>query len=526
MPEASLHPEWLQRHPRDAILWLTALAMAVAIGMLALGGVILLDDRAYAWRYAEQASNNVVLALTRDIERSITLYDLSLQGAIDALARPDIDRISPETRHMALFGRSASAEYLGSLLVLDSSGNILASSTALDPPGINLSDRDYFKVHQQRGDVGLFISRPFKSRLRNGDASIAVSRRISRPDGSFGGVVIGAMRLAYFHDLSSTLNLGSAESVTLLRSDGRVIMHRPFRDSDVDSDLGDTPIFRAFSRTEAGTLVAPASPDGVERLYTFRHLPNLPLILTVTVSVNDIYAVWWRKAIGIGAVLSLLCGATVALCLLFRREILLRIEAERGLREAAEQLTIAATTDGLTGLANRRAFEERINLEWRLAIRAETSVALLMIDVDFFKGFNDRYGHVEGDRVLRALADCIACNVMRPADLGARYGGEEFVALLPGTEAQGAVAVAQRIRGAVIELDIPHAAGTTGHVTVSIGVAVACPSPGDAHAALVALADAALYEAKRTGRNRVTLATRENDVSVWEPMAEARSQAD
>lgn len=526
MRQAGVHTFQPRIQPRHAIQWLTLLAMGVAVGMLALGGAILVDSRADAWRQAEHASNNLELALTRDIERNVMLYDLSLQGVIEAMNRPDIDKISPETRQMTLFDRAATAEYLGALLVLDADGTVIADSTTMAPRPVNLSDREHFKVHQQRADVGLFISRPFKSRLRADESSIAISRRISRPDGSFGGVVTGAMRLDYFKDLFAKLELGSNGSVTLFRSDGRVIMRRPYNPSVIDSNIGQTPAARIMAGANAGTMVREAAIDGVKRLYTFRHLHNLPLILTVGVAVDDIYAVWWRKALGIGAVLLLLCGATIVLCLLFRRELIRRMEAETRLRDAADQLAILAATDGLTGLANRRAFDERLSQEWNRAIRSETPVALLMMDADLFKSYNDRYGHVEGDQVLRSIALCIARSALRPYDNDARYGGEEFAVLLSETEISGAVVVAERIRSAVAELGIPHDGSLIGHVTISIGVAVVRPRLGDPQTLLVERADSALYDAKHAGRNRVCVSGWEDALLAWDPASPERWQAD
>ena len=246
------------------------------------------------------------------------------------------------------------------------------------------------------------------------------------------------------------------------------------------------------------------TPRGMRLFYTFHRLPSLPLVLGVAVSVDDIGATWRYQAAEIGAALTVLCVMIVILSLLFRREIRRRLGAEDRLRDAAERMTVIATTDSLTGLANRRAFEERLTQEWLRAIRGRTSIALLILDADFFKLFNDRYGHPGGDAVLRSIAGCITSNVLRPADIGARYGGEEFVVLLPETEFQGAMIVAERIRIAVASLDIRHAAHPSGRVTVSIGVGVAYPTAADAAAALVGLADEALYQAKHEGRNRVS----------------------
>ena len=497
------------------IRWLTALSISVALGMLVLGGVILLEARNDAWRQAEQASSNLTVALEQDIARNITLYDLSIQGVAKGMNLPGINQVSPEIRQMTLFDRAASAEYLGALVALDTTGNIVEDSTSSVPHQFNLGDRDYFLIHKERPDAGLFISRPVESRLR-GDMMISISRRISNPDGSFGGVVMGTLRLKYFQDLFGKLDLGSSGSVVLFRADGRVIMRRPFRQADIDRDLSARDPFQRFLKAASGHLLDTAALDGVKRFYAYRHIANLPLILSVGIAVEDINAVWRRKAAGIGLALIVLCGTTVALCLLSRREILRRTVAESGLVEAARRLSVMAATDGLTGLANRRAFQETLTGEWRRAIRGETSIALMMLDADCFKLFNDRYGHPEGDCVLRRIAMCIEHNVLRPSDLGARYGGEEFVVVLPETGLIGALLAAERVRAAVAELNIPHLGSPSGRVTVSIGVAVAHPAHEDMEGSLVKQADEALYEAKRSGRNRVSAVGGQPPVLTWE----------
>ncbi len=197
------------------------------------------------------------------------------------------------------------------------------------------------------------------------------------------------------------------------------------------------------------------------------------------------------------------------------RDIARRKAAELELERAHAELARLATSDGLTGLANRRCFDERLIQEWRRTAREEAPLSLVLLDVDQFKRFNDRYGHPAGDRCLRAVAQAVAGSVRRPGDLVARYGGEELVLLLPGTDQPGLTLLAERLRATVEALGIVHEDnGGCGVVTVSIGAATVLPSGHEADdgAQLLALADAALYEAKRGGRNRVVTsgpATRE-----------------
>jgi diguanylate cyclase (GGDEF)-like protein len=482
---------------------LTTIGMGIALGMVGLGALAMLNARSDAWRQAEQAGSNLAHALERDIARNITTLDLSLQGAIDALRQPGIDTASPGIRHMALFNRAGTAEYLGSLLVLDAEGKVTASTKPLGQSALDLTDRDYFQVHQEHPDAGLFLSRPFQSRLRSGDPSIALSRRVTGQDGRFEGVVMSALRLAYFGDLFSKLDLGSKGSVSLFRTDGILMARFPSREADFNRDLGGAETFRQFAAAPSGSFVGTAALDGVERFYTFRRVKDLPLILSVAVATSDVQATWWAKVWALGLILVVLCAATVVLCLLFRREMLRRIAAESALQSAVGQLSVMAATDGLTGLVNRRQFDATLEQEWRRAIRSGTPISLLLLDADFFKSYNDGYGHLAGDEVLRSIASCLQLVLRRPADTGARYGGEEFVAILPDTDAAGAWNTAERVRSAVAALEIPHAASLVGRVTVSIGVATAYPQAEQKAAVLIREADEALYEAKRNGRNRV-----------------------
>ena len=496
--------ELAPKRKRPRVVWLTAAGICLAGGMLLLGIVVLLDLRNDAWRQAENASDNLAAALEQDITRNLLTLDLSLQGVAEALALPGINGIAPQVRQAALFDRAATAEYLGSITVVDAQGNLTEKSTPNLAP-IKYADREYFTAHQQRSDLGLFISRPLRSRISS-KWVVTLSRRLPAPDGSFGGVVVGAIYLELFSDMFEKLDLGPNGSVTLFRDDGRVIARNPLTEGDIDRDLGAAKSFQDCNRLVAGHFVNTAAIDQVSRLYTCRHLRKLPLVLSVNVSTEHILAAWRGKAAVIGAALVTLCIATMGLSLLFRRELRRRQDVEASLHAAAERLSTLASTDALTDLGNRRVFEAALDREWRRAVRHELPTALLMLDVDSFKAFNDHYGHQAGDQVLKRIASCMARNVGRPCDLAARYGGEEFVVLLPETDTAGALAVADSIRKDIESLDIQHRGSFCGRVTASIGVAAIRPQAADHPGMLVEAADKALYTAKNAGRNRVALA--------------------
>lgn len=191
--------------------------------------------------------------------------------------------------------------------------------------------------------------------------------------------------------------------------------------------------------------------------------------------------------------------------------LLQRDAAYRALRESQQQLLEAnlelrklTQSDGLTGLSNRRYLDEYLSAEWRRGMRAQSEVSMLMIDVDNFKQYNDTYGHVAGDEVLKRIASTVEGCVGRPSDLAARFGGEEFAVVLPGTSAGGTRLLAETIRLHVEALRIPHSGSSSGlHVTISIGCATQVPALDAPMTALIEAADLALYRAKRDGKNRV-----------------------
>jgi diguanylate cyclase (GGDEF)-like protein len=178
-------------------------------------------------------------------------------------------------------------------------------------------------------------------------------------------------------------------------------------------------------------------------------------------------------------------------------------ERDRELRSANRHLEALASIDSLSGLANRRSFDTRLDAEWRRAANLKRPISLMMIDVDHFKLFNDNYGHLEGDGCLRIIGDTLSAASSHNAHFAARYGGEEFVLLLPDTHLGAAFEIAERLRAAVAALTITHRYAPCGYVTISIGVACLTPTDHDSPDVLLEAADGALYAAKRHGRNKV-----------------------
>jgi diguanylate cyclase (GGDEF)-like protein len=329
--------------------------------------------------------------------------------------------------------------------------------------------------------------------LHRGAYSIVLSRRITGPDGSFQGVVAGSLRFTYFHELFGRLQLGDGDTISVLRSDRTIIMRRPFDLDVIGKKLSDMPRGKDPTMGTASTYSGMGPVDNISRLYV-RSMTASPLSVIVGKPISDVLALWRTEALRIGAVMAAMILFVLATTLFLAREIRRRADAEDKLEELA-------TTDALTGLKNRRKFDEAIDSEWRRARRHKTPLSLLMIDADHFKTYNDTYGHQAGDQVLIGIAICISDSIKRGGDCAVRYGGEEFAVLLPDADSADAMMIAETIRRKVQGWsDEPVIS------TVSVGIASMTPESGMDWSDFVNAADKALYSAKAAGRNCCVLA--------------------
>ncbi len=468
-----------------------ASSVATVIGFSTVCGSVMLDMRRGEEELARQTLENLAAGIDADISRNIELFDLSLRAVAGAMVMPEIKQVSKEVRHLILFDHAATAKHFGAIQVFDSMGQLVFDASTLDPLAENRGDEEYFHIHRDQPYTGLYISKPM---LHRGAYAIVLSRRISGEDGSFLGVVAGSIRFSYFHELFGRLTLTPDETITVLRRDRTIIMRTPFDLDVIGTNLAERRNWTPNNLKENGSYSGVGPIDPTPRLYV-RRSGNGPLFTVVGKPLDGVFSLWRKEAIRIGAIMAALVLFVLGTTAFLAREIGRRAQAEEKLEELA-------TTDALTGLRNRRKFDAEIDVEWRRAGRHETPLALLIIDADHFKAFNDTYGHQAGDQVLVGIAICISDSVRRAGDCAARLGGEEFAVLLPGHTALEAFGVAEMIRRKVEQ----WCDGET-ITTVSIGVASLTPLAGQNWTDLVEAADRALYAAKANGRNQSVVAS-------------------
>jgi diguanylate cyclase (GGDEF)-like protein len=469
---------------------LGAIVFLVALCFCAIFGKILLDTRDAAWERAAEVASGVVSTVTSDIARNIESYDLSLQAVIEGLAYPEIVSISPELRQRVLFDRSATAKHLHGILYIDEGGIVRLDSREAFPKPVSHADRDYFQYHRLQKDSGLHVSRPF---VAESAQVISLSRRVSNPDGSFAGVVMGMVRLAYFTELFKDAVTSPNENVSLFRTDGTMLTRFPYDQSFVGRNMKHAGLFKHLPNAQSGRFESYAVADGIYRLFVYRTIGDLPLVASVGQATDDVYRAWRRYAAIVGLMVIVLCAISATFAFYLAREMRRRNEAERNLEKLA-------STDPLTGLFNRRDFNASLEREWRRAYRECSPLAILMIDADHFKSYNDRNGHQGGDKLLQIIGEAMLRSVRRGTDVPARFGGDEFTILLPGVTAQGAAQVAATVRRNLAELCRDF---SMEGADLSIGLAALTPKQGQAPTALVAEADKALYRAKAMGRGRI-----------------------
>ena len=494
---------------RSRVIYGTAsFVVFVCVALLVMNAWLVIRARTAENEQIARANTNLARAVSQQIDSTVTLAEHIISGIVFELERTDITPDTLQRLQPVLVNHASEVQAIKGLFIYDEQGRWLVYSDAAPAGALNNSDREYFIHHRTNPSARTLISGPIVSRS-SGEWVIPVSRRINDPDGKFAGVVLVTLSVKHLLGVLDRFQIGDQGAIALFATD-QLLVRRPFREADLGRRSTDTPLQQRFRASRSGTVEGRSTIDGVTRVISFEHLLDYPLFVTVAVGKDEALQEWKSASIYQTTWVVLLCLIVGVSGRYLIRSMRRRLVAELHLQSARDALTEAnerlehlAQEDGLTGLANRRYFDARLVLNFQQALASQTALAVVMIDVDEFKKYNDLYGHLEGDECLRRVAQALRSAVWRSGDLVARYGGEEMVLLLPSTDAEGGLEVAQRARLAVADLQIPHAAAALGTVSVSLGVAAWIPQPGSTPFELLRAADEALYLAKQEGRNTV-----------------------
>jgi diguanylate cyclase (GGDEF)-like protein len=523
------------------------LSIRARLIVLALIAVVpLMIDRArlieaHRTEYVAAASNDAVTLTRRGVDAQEELVT-AVKSVVQVVARTQAAFAdTPEICGKFLAGATSDAPWISGLSVIAPNGRI-SCSTVANRIGLNASDRPYFQdALRNRTFV---VSNNAAARQRGGMILVGAAPIVNDMDEA-DGVIAAGFDLPWIERIAAETARRPGAMMLVLDDIGAVLAAYPEQDKWLHKSFEASPLMDAM-RARIDGMVTAEGVDGVRRIFGFARIPNTNAHLAIGLDESEVLQRVAREMrtsyiqfalIGLVVLFGVWFGGEHAIVRPLRS--LARVasyighgnlttntgqrrwaaefaplaaaldgmakrlaEREHDLRIANAQLEHLTRLDGLSGLANRRGFDARLETEWREAASSGGALSLVMIDIDHFKSFNDHYGHVAGDMCLRTVGEALAA-ASGDASIVARYGGEEFALLFAGAAMESALESAEKLRAAIEVLDLTHAAAPSGHVTVSVGVASLRAQSGDSSQILIEAADAALYGAKRRGRNTV-----------------------
>ncbi|MFZ6769516.1 sensor domain-containing diguanylate cyclase [Undibacterium sp. Di26W] len=497
--------------PRLSLTWLAmGFVIFVCVSLICIDAGRSWTARKNQLREMQVSTANMARAIAQHADDTIKAADTALLGIDERIQTDGATPAALERLHHLLVRKTAELSQLKGLFIYDENGNSVVSSLASTPANMNNADSDYFIYHRTHQDKNSYIGPPIRSRS-SGIWVMTLSHRINHEDGSFAGVVLAAIEIDYFNKFYDSFDIGESGAIVLVSNSGNLMTRRPLLPDSIGKNMQSTTVFKESSAKPSGTFTVKSAQDGVKRLNSFRRLDKYPLFVSAAVSEDEILADWLTDTYLHSAGVALLVIALGSIGFYLIGQMKLRLNAEAEVIRARDAMIVLNKTleqlslqDALTELANRRNFDIALEEEFSRAIRNASSLALIMIDVDHFKQYNDLYGHAAGDECLRKISQAVKSCQNRAGDLTARYGGEELAVILPTTDAEGALIIAERIRTTIRNLGISHAGNETGIVTISAGVDAMIPVKDvNKPIELIEAADNALYAAKKSGRNRV-----------------------
>jgi diguanylate cyclase (GGDEF)-like protein len=484
--------------------WTIALAFCFSAALVGIESWQLWEVRETSLAHAKVVTGSLAQSVSQQVETTLKTAETIVSSLVQ---RVETDGTNPESLrrlYQLMTSLAAALPAIHEMGIQDKNGDVIVKSHVMQPIGINYRERDYFRYLSTHEGDALFVGVPVKSKV-DGSINMTVSRRINQPDGSFGGLVVASVSMDHFQKLFESIQAASSGVIAVVSDDGLLLARSPEKGGA--SLLGQPDLeLESLSRLPAHALEYESQSDQVRRVGSYQHLQGYPIAALVAQDSREVLRQWRNEVRMHGAILT---GILIVTAWLSYR-----------VDQANRTMRLQALRDNLTGLANRRCLNQTLEREFRRAARNGEPLSYIMADIDFFKNFNDRYGHPAGDACLQAVSTAIQGVLSRAGDMAARYGGEEIAILLPETDEAGALSVADEVQRVIAGLAILHEGSPYGVVTMSAGVASCSPGSECASgSSLVQGADQALYRAKASGRNAVRVHHREAEAPAAGPVA-------
>ena len=492
-------------------------SLAFFIGILLLASVVTsIWTLSRSWERtvheAERSAINLSVSQARQAEDTFLQAELAIMEIRRTASTMDLTHLQQPATNRYLKDIQDRLPQLHGLLLYDAQGNMQATSFNKMPAITNNSDREYFIYHRQNGHAGVHISDVIRSRS-TGELVIPVSVRISDAGGGFAGVALATIKIDYFRHFYNYFEMGDRDTLSLLKTDGTALYIRPFPEDIINRNFSSSPLFtQALMAQDRGYATWVSVADKVERIFGFARLERYPLVVAAGYDKSALWDNWLRDSLPDMLLNAMLLLGILLMGTIVFRQVRMNVRNQTELTVLRDELTsinhtlqLMALADGLTGLANRRQFDLFLENSLRSSRTSGKPVALIMIDVDHFKRYNDFYGHVAGDNCLRQVGALLHKLTLNTDALAARYGGEEFALILPEADKNEAFMFAQSAVQLVRDAKIPHV--ESGLATQSLTISAGCfclISDGSRNDVMQIKegADRALYMAKQQGRDR------------------------
>lgn len=463
---------------------------------------------------AEDTAVNLSLSQARQADDTFLQTELSLREVQRELEKQiALNGVEGKALSQTMHLLQSRLPQLHGLFYYDQWGRWIATSMSRIPPGIDNSDREYFDYHRASPRNNLHIGPVIRSRTTH-ELVIPVTLRVNDAFNGFKGVLLATIKVDYFRRFYSYYELSDGDVLVLMLADSTVLYARPMPDSYIGKNISVSPLFqKMLAHSDKGSGQWTAALDGKKRIFGFVRSQRYPLVVAAGYDKRALFNHWFKSWVQ-DLILNLaLLVVIISLGAFVLRQARHTLRYQRELTRLRDELTAAnrllenqAQSDGLTGVANRRHFDHMLTERLLNAELSGKPVSLILFDIDYFKRYNDTYGHVAGDDCLKKVAGILKNVARRQNELTARYGGEEFAIILSEQPLSAALALAESIIATINQHAIPHITTELPqkHVTLSAGCAVYLASDArKGKQALIERADEALYRAKRAGRNQV-----------------------